>query len=124
MEYSNKGFRVKSVIIPDQYRTMKKNLPDEYLQGLIFDIAVLTLDTQLNLEEYFGSFSYNFDWEKSPYVKNIEIMKDLSLIGFPRIAYVHQFNHYLCSAIHTPNYMLYSLSTLPGSSGSPLLLPQ
>ncbi len=35
---------------------------EETNQGLIFDFAVLTLETDLNLEEYFGSFSYNFDW--------------------------------------------------------------
>lgn len=77
MEFSKKGFSVRKAIVPDQYRKMVKNLPDNYLQGLLFDIAVLTLDPQLNLEEYFGSFSYNFDWEKSPLAKNIEIMKNL-----------------------------------------------
>lgn len=45
-------------------------------------------------------------------------------MGFPRIAYVHQFYQYLCSAVQATNYMLYSLSTLPGSSGSPLIVGQ
>ena len=45
---------------------MDINSPDETNQGLLFDFAVLFLETDLNLEEYFGSFSYNFDWWESP----------------------------------------------------------
>lgn len=50
-------------------------------------------------------------------------MKGLELIGFPRSFYRHQFSQFECSAISDPNFMLYSLSTFGGSSGSPLLLP-
>lgn len=103
---------------------MDRSQPDENNQGLLFDIAVLTLDTQLNLEEYFGSFSYNFDWDESPLAKSIEIMKGLKLIGFPRVGSVHQFHEFLFSAVSATNYMLYSLSTFPGTSGSPLLMAQ
>ncbi len=102
---------------------MDYNSPDETNQGLLFDFAVLFLETDLNLEEYFGSFSYNFDWWESPWVKNIQIMKDLELIGFPRSYYSHKFSQFECSAISDTNFMLYSLSTFGGSSGSPLLLP-
>jgi V8-like Glu-specific endopeptidase len=123
-EYSKKGFSVKEIIVPDQYKNMDRSLRDEYNQGHLFDMAVLILDPQLNLEEYFGSLSYNFDWEESPFIKNIEIMKGLELIGFPRVAYIHQFYQFLCSAVSAKNFMLYSLSTLPGSSGSPLSVPQ
>ena len=83
-ENPEKYFSVKKVIIPDQYRKINRFIPDEVNPGLLFDIAVLILDPHLNLEEYFGSFSYSFDWEKSRFVKNIEIMKDLELIGFPQ----------------------------------------
>lgn len=41
---------------------MNYGTPDETNQGLLYDFAVLILETDLNLEEYFGSFSYNFDW--------------------------------------------------------------
>ena len=30
-------------------------------KGFIYDFAVLELDCELNLEEYFGSFGYNFN---------------------------------------------------------------
>jgi V8-like Glu-specific endopeptidase len=59
---SGQGFRVKKAIVPSQYREMDCNSNEETNQGLIFDFAVLILETDLNLEEYFGSFSYNFDW--------------------------------------------------------------
>lgn len=61
-----KGFKVKKSIVPSQYREMDYNCPDLTNQGLLFDFAVLILETDLNLEEYFGSFSYNFDWWESP----------------------------------------------------------
>ena len=66
---SGKGFKVKKAIVPIQYREMdcdSNESNEETNQGLIFDFAVLILETDLNLEEYFGSFSYNFDWWESP----------------------------------------------------------
>jgi hypothetical protein len=68
---------VREIIVPEQYRKMDDYFLDEINRGYFFDIAVLILETELNLEEYFGSFSYNFDWEESPWVKSIQIMKDL-----------------------------------------------
>jgi hypothetical protein len=76
-EYAGKGFKVREIIVPEQYRKMDDYFLDEINRGYFFDIAVLILETELNLEEYFGSFSYNFDWEESPWVKSIQIMKDL-----------------------------------------------
>jgi V8-like Glu-specific endopeptidase len=50
-------------------------------------------------------------------------MKGLELIGFPLGFYSVKFNQFECSAISDTNFMLYSLNTSKGSSGSPLLLP-
>jgi hypothetical protein len=92
-------------------------------QGLIFDFAVLFLETDLNLEEYLGSFSYNFDLWESPLAKNIQTMKDLELIGFPLGWHDVKFSQFEFSAINDTNFMLYSINTSKGISGSPLLLP-
>lgn len=44
-KYSGVGFKVKEVLLPDQYRKMNKNIDIEVNQGYLFDYAVLVLDT-------------------------------------------------------------------------------
>jgi V8-like Glu-specific endopeptidase len=39
-----------------------RDKPAKYNEGCLYDYAVLVLDTEDNLEEYFGSFGYDFDW--------------------------------------------------------------
>ncbi len=50
-------------------------------------------------------------------------MKGLELIGFPLGWYGVKFSQFECSAISDINFMLYSINTSKGISGSPLLLP-
>ena len=48
--------------------------------GFLFDYAVLELDTEHNLEEYFGSLGYDFLQGQYEYQNTIN---NMSIIGYP-----------------------------------------
>lgn len=98
---------------------------------IAFDYAVLILDTDLNLEEYFGSFSYDFDWQTKlslkdgdvlKSLKHGDVLKNLKLIGYHQSEDKPQLSLDKCSSISDTNHMVYSIKTSQKSRGSPLLL--
>ena len=59
---SGRGFKVKKAIFPDNYQKENHFVNDKFNKGHLYDIALLELETDLNLEEYFGTISYDFEW--------------------------------------------------------------
>ena len=49
--------------------------------AFLFDYAVLVLDTEKNLEEYFGSFGYDFLQKEYQFKQTV---KNMRIIGYPK----------------------------------------
>lgn len=93
-----------------------------------YDYAIIVLNSKENLEEYFGSLSYDFSWQEDTNHKNrmqffSKEIKELMLMGytFPVAKEKPIFSEYEFSGISDSNYLLYNVLTGPGSSGSPIV---
>jgi hypothetical protein len=49
-------------------------------KGYIYDFAVLQVESELNLEEFFGSFGYNFNPSEYEFKK---VYDNMQLLGYP-----------------------------------------
>ena len=54
---------------------------DGFSKGCIYDFAVLEVESELNLEEYFGSFGYNFNPSEYELKK---VYDNMQLLGYPQ----------------------------------------
>ena len=52
-------------------------------KGYIYDFAVLQVESELNLEEYFGSFGYNFNPSEYEFKK---VYDNMQLLGYPQMS--------------------------------------
>ena len=66
-------------------------IPKEYKKspGFLFDYAVLELETEENLEEYFGSFGYDFLQADYQFQKTI---KNMTIVGYPLSKELTEYN--------------------------------
>ena len=73
-----RGFKVTKKHLPKQaYEMFEKK---GFNKGFIYDFAVLELDCELNLEEYFGSFGYNFNPSEYTFKK---VYENMQVVGYP-----------------------------------------
>ena len=60
---SKVGFKVKKVYVPEKYMKADIHKESKYNDTFLYDYAVLVLDTEMDLESFFGSFGFDFDWQ-------------------------------------------------------------
>ena len=73
-----RGFKVVEKYLPEQAWQMY--LKNDFNKGYIYDFAVLQLESDLNLEEYFGSFGYNFNPSEYEFRK---VYDSMQVLGYP-----------------------------------------
>ena len=73
-----KGFKVTKKYLPEKAYLMHSE--KGFNKGHIYDFAVLELECEFNLEEYFGSFGYNFN--PTEYLFK-ETYQNMQVLGYP-----------------------------------------
>lgn len=116
-----KGFNIKVAKKYIPQRSFEMSINREYNQnpGFLFDYAVLELDTDQNLEEYFGSFGYDFLQTEYQFQQTIS---NIAIIGYPNNPQSNrkQLVEYNGSVYVDKYYFLYNMPIIKGVAGAPV----
>ncbi len=75
-------------------------------------------DGSATLEDYFGSIGYDFDWEAKAETNN-NILRNIIIYGYPGDGL--NLKEYHGDAYCDKYFLLYTINTLAGVSGAPIL---
>lgn len=65
-KHTDSGFKVIQKYVPEQFINSDIYSPDQTNKGLLYDYALLKLDTEgYDLSSYFGTIGYDFYWQET-----------------------------------------------------------